>query len=120
MVPKRDRIDVWWNLATVPWRTKTRRTTRFLLDGTDNLIDAPATQRWGAVEPHTSQRRRRMRHPPNLSLVSAAAVHSTVTLLARLRGLSTSHPRSTAQWYAKSWSGITVSSGITSSRLGGT
>jgi hypothetical protein len=32
---------VWWNLATVPWRTKTRRTTRFLLDGTDNLIDAP-------------------------------------------------------------------------------
>ena len=31
--------------------------------------------------------------------------HSTVTLLARLRGLSTSQPRSSAMWYARSCSG---------------
>jgi hypothetical protein len=42
MVPRRDRIDVWWNLATVPWRDKTRNNNYFSLDRTDNLIDAPA------------------------------------------------------------------------------
>src|SRR6266705_333724 len=31
-----------------------------------------------------------------------ACAHSTVTLLARLRGLSTSRPNSTARWYARS------------------
>ncbi|PYE77915.1 hypothetical protein DFQ15_11159 [Xylophilus ampelinus] len=38
--------------------------------------------------------------------------HSTVTLLARLRGLSTSVPRAQAVWYASSCSGTTCSSGL--------
>src|SRR3569623_845179 len=38
--------------------------------------------------------------------------HSTVTLLARLRGLSTSVPRDSAAWYASSCSGTTCSSGL--------
>ena len=44
--------------------------------------------------------------------------HSTVTDFARFRGWSTSHPRRTATWYARSWSGTTEmigwSSGIVS------
>ncbi|HET7214033.1 MAG TPA: hypothetical protein VFL79_10620, partial [Terriglobia bacterium] len=52
MVPRRDRIDVWWNLATVPWRTKKPgRKTGFVLDGTDNLIDALP---WPTVPSKTS------------------------------------------------------------------
>jgi hypothetical protein len=41
MVPNWDRIDVWWNLATALGRTQTRLQTRFVLDETDNFIDAP-------------------------------------------------------------------------------
>ena len=37
--------------------------------------------------------------------------YSTVTLLARLRGWSTSQPRSTAMWYASSCSGIAATIG---------
>src|SRR2546430_3393881 len=47
------------------------------------------------------------------------AGHSTVTLLARLRGWSTSQPRSTAMWYARSWRGSTLISGINKSVDGG-
>src|SRR5213594_3287722 len=47
------------------------------------------------------------------------AGHSTVTLLARLRGWSTSQPRSTAMWYARSWRGSTLISGINKSVEGG-
>ena len=47
-------------------------------------------------------------------------IHSTVTLLARLRGLSTSFPRSTAAWYANSCNGITVTNGCKSSGTSGT
>ncbi len=39
-------------------------------------------------------------------------VHSTVTLFARLRGLSTSVPRAQAVWYASSCSGTTCSIGL--------
>ena len=38
--------------------------------------------------------------------------HSTVTLFARLRGLSTSVPRAHAVWYASSCSGTTCSNGL--------
>ena len=38
--------------------------------------------------------------------------HSTVTLLARLRGLSTSVPRAHAVWYASSCNGTTCSNGL--------
>ena len=38
---------------------------------------------------------------------TARQPYSTVTLLARLRGLSTSVPRATAVWYASSCSGTT-------------
>ena len=38
--------------------------------------------------------------------------YSTVTDLARLRGWSTSVPRATAMWYAKSWSGMTARIGL--------
>ena len=45
---------------------------------------------------------------PNDDDVSAdARAHSTVTDLARLRGLSTSLPRASAVWYASSCSGTT-------------
>jgi hypothetical protein len=37
--------------------------------------------------------------------------HSTVTLFARLRGLSTSVPFTSAAWYASSCSGMTCSTG---------
>lgn len=37
--------------------------------------------------------------------------HSTVTLLARFRGLSTSQPRKRAIWYANSCSGTTATIG---------
>src|SRR5690606_16133854 len=40
-------------------------------------------------------------------------VHSTVTLLARLRGWSTSVPMKTAVWYASSWTGTVARIGIT-------
>src|SRR6185503_8535668 len=46
--------------------------------------------------------------------------HSTVTAFARLRGLSTSLPSVTAIWYARSWSGTTVTMGETSSAVSGT
>ncbi len=46
--------------------------------------------------------------------------YSTVTLLARFRGLSTLHPRATAAWYASSCSGTTLSSGCSGSGAGGT
>ena len=42
MVPTRDRIDVWWNLATVLGRTFSQdqqNFVRFSLHGADNLID---------------------------------------------------------------------------------
>lgn len=42
---------------------------------------------------------------------AAAGTHSTVTLLARLRGLSTSVPLAQAVWYASNCSGTTCSSG---------
>ena len=47
------------------------------------------------------------------------APYSTVTLLARLRGLSTSHPRATAIEYAKSCSGMTARMGTSGSRVRG-
>ena len=40
--------------------------------------------------------------------------HSTVTLFAKLRGLSTSVPRAHAVWYASNCSGTTCSSGESS------
>src|SRR5688500_11684593 len=46
-------------------------------------------------------------------------LHSTVTLLARLRGWSTSQPNRTATWYASSWSGTISRSGSSSSCVGG-
>lgn len=49
MVPRRDRIDVWWNLATGLRRTKTRTdktSARFSLDGADNLIDVISEAEW--------------------------------------------------------------------------
>ena len=42
----------------------------------------------------------------------APALYSTVTDLAKLRGLSTSVPRAQAVWYASSCSGTTCSSGL--------
>ena len=45
--------------------------------------------------------------------------HSAVTLFARLRGLSTLHPRVTAAWYASNWSGTTLSSGWSGSSAWG-
>jgi len=40
MVPAGDRIDVWWNLATL--KAETSRTDgTILLVGADDLIDAP-------------------------------------------------------------------------------
>ena len=41
------------------------------------------------------------------TMTSTACPHSTVTLFARLRGLSTSVPRAHAVWYASSCSGTT-------------
>ena len=41
--------------------------------------------------------------------------YSTVTLFARLRGWSTSQPRSLAMWYASSWSGTLTTTGDSSS-----
>ena len=46
--------------------------------------------------------------------------HSTVTVLARLRGWSTFRPRPRAMWYASSCSGITASSGCSSQSVRGT
>ena len=46
--------------------------------------------------------------------------HSTVTDLARFRGWSTSHPRRTATWYARSWSGTTERIGCSSGIVSGT
>lgn len=46
--------------------------------------------------------------------------HSTVTLLARLRGLSTLQPRRTAAWKAMSCRGTTVRSGWSGSMMSGT
>ena len=40
-----------------------------------------------------------------------AGAYSTVTDLAKLRGLSTSLPKATAVWYEKSWRGITFKMG---------
>src|SRR5574337_1091742 len=45
--------------------------------------------------------------------------HSTVTLLARFRGWSTSRPRRAAMWYARSWRGITLTRGARRSAAGG-
>ena len=42
----------------------------------------------------------------------ALPAYSTVTLFARLRGLSTSVPRATAVWYASSCSGTTCRIGL--------
>ena len=47
------------------------------------------------------------------------SAHSTVTLLARLRGLSISQPRRRATWYASNWSGTTARSGWTTSGASG-
>ena len=44
-------------------------------------------------------------------------IYSTVTDLARLRGLSTSNPRATDTKYAKSWSGITLTIGVSISSV---
>ena len=44
--------------------------------------------------------------------VQRPSPHSTVTLLARLRGLSTSVPRAQAVWYASNCSGTTCKSGL--------
>ena len=48
------------------------------------------------------------------------AVYSTVTLFARFLGWSTSAPRSTAIWYARSWSGMDMRMGMRSWLVGGT
>ena len=45
--------------------------------------------------------------------------YSTVTDLAKLRGWSTSQPRSTATWYAKSCRGIMANTGLSASRADG-
>ena len=39
-------------------------------------------------------------------------IYSTVTDFAKFLGLSTSHPRITAIWYANSWIGIDVKIGV--------
>ena len=54
------------------------------------------------------------RRPPTPDRCPAAR-YSTVTLLARLRGWSTSQPRRTAMWYASSCSGTTITIGVSSS-----
>ena len=36
--------------------------------------------------------------PPTSTILHKVLAHSTVTLFARLRGRSTSHPRNTAMW----------------------
>src|SRR5579884_2095959 len=56
----------------------------------------------------------------SVSLWLAPRVHSTVTLLARLRGLSTSQSLSSATWYASSCSGTTATSGCSQSDTSGT
>src|SRR5262249_54078784 len=50
---------------------------------------------------------------------SKGAGHSTVTLLARLRGLSISQPRRRATWEASNLSGTTARSGWTTSGASG-
>ena len=52
-------------------------------------------------------------------LVSRLFCYSTVTLFARFLGLSTSWPRRTAAWYARSWRGTVVRSGCTASGRSG-
>ncbi|MCG3122587.1 MAG: hypothetical protein GIKADHBN_00979 [Phycisphaerales bacterium] len=59
-------------------------------------------------------------HHPFMRRGSGGRSYSTVTLLARFRGLSTSCPRSTAAWYAMSWRGMTVSIGLRASGMSGT
>ena len=56
-------------------------------------------------------------HPPS---VAPAAGYSTVTLLARLRGLSTSLPSVTAAWYARICSGTESRIGSSSGSFLGT
>jgi hypothetical protein len=49
---------------------------------------------------------------PRTRVALREKAHSTVTLFARFRGLSTSVPRAQAVWYASSCSGTTCSSGL--------
>src|ERR1017187_5817531 len=57
-------------------------------------------------EPRTAGQR--LLEPLDLQQVDPDGVHSTVTVLARLRGWSTFKPRRRAMWYASSCSGITA------------
>jgi len=66
---------------------------------------------------------RRLREVSRRSAAGSGAKmkrYSTVTLFARLRGLSTAQPRSTAAWYANSWSGTTFRMGWNGSGTSGT
>ncbi len=71
-------------------------------DGAGVLLSPGATRRAGGKRRHAV---------PHSKRCACGPVYSTVTLLARLRGLSTSRPRCTAVWYASNCSGMTVSSG---------
>ena len=62
---------------------------------------------WLRCKPRNPARLRRRRLAPQKH-----HRHSTVTLLARFLGLSTSVPRATAVWYASSCSGTTWSKGL--------
>ena len=53
-------------------------------------------------------------------MACTGVAYSTVTDLARFRGLSTSWPRCTAAWYANNYKGITVSIGLSGSLIAGT
>src|SRR2546430_14028799 len=65
-------------------------------------------------------RRHQVQPPPTSTHLHNVSAHSTVTLFAKLRGRSTSHPRSTAIWYARSCSSSVVSTGDRSGAVAGT
>src|SRR5262249_55789163 len=66
------------------------------LDERAELEEGLRRHLWQAPPPLPGAARSRKRRP-------TSAAHSTVTLFARLRGWSTSRPRATATWYARSW-----------------
>src|SRR5262249_5834400 len=83
------------------------------LDERAELEEGVRRHLWQAPSPLPGAARSRKRRP-------TSAAHSTVTLFARLRGWSTSRPRATAAWYARSWSGTVIRMGFSSGSLCGT
>src|SRR4051812_38567169 len=75
------------------------------IEGSSLTPEAPVLSELGRARPTDL-------FPSKCALHLASDGHSTVTLLARFLGLSTSVPRAMAVWYASSCSGTTCSSGL--------